>query len=130
MPFILDIVQGEKDYTKLIDVQKNNKKNYYEILGKGSIGDKEFAISVILTDAKKDDVLYISIFSKEIKENYKPHSSRPLRKSALLANAVVIPCVEAVELPVLFQPALGTATCDTSNYSHYSCKNQKKVKRC
>lgn len=130
MPFILDIVQGEKDYTNLIDVKKKKNKNYYELLGKGRIGDKEFAISVILTDEKKDDVLYISIFSKEIKENYKPHSSRPLRKSALLANAVVIPCVEAVELPVLFQPALGTATCDTNNYSHYSCKNQKKVKRC
>ena len=130
MPFILDIVQGEKDYTKFIDVQKNNKKNYYEILGKGSIGNKELAISVILTDANKDDVLYISIFSNEIKDNRKPRWFRPLRKSALLANAVVIPCVEAVELPVLFQPALGTATCDTSNYSHYSCKNQKKVKRC
>ena len=130
MPFILDIVQGEKDYTKLIDVQKNNKKNYYEILGKGRVGDKEFAISVILTDAKKDDVLYISVFSSEIKNSHKPRWFRPLRKSALLANAVVIPCVEAVELPVLFQPALGTATCDTSNYSHYSCKNQKKVKRC
>lgn len=72
MPFILDIVQGEKDYTKLIDVQKRSDKNYYEILGKGSIGNKEFAISVILTDAKKDDVLYISVFSKEIKENRKP----------------------------------------------------------
>lgn len=62
MPFILDIVQGEKDYTKLIDVQKNNKKNYYEILGKGSIGDKEFAISVILTDANKDDVRIFQYF--------------------------------------------------------------------
>ena len=130
MPFIPSIIQGEKDYTKLIDVQKKSNEYYYEIIGKGSIGDKEFAISVILTDEKKDDVLYISIFSKEIKENYKPHSSRPLRKSALLAKAVVIPCVEAVELPVLFQPAFGTATCSSSNYSHYSCKNQKKVKRC
>ncbi len=53
MPFILDIVQGEKDYTKLIDVQKNNKKNYYEILGKGRVGDKEFAISVILRCEKR-----------------------------------------------------------------------------
>lgn len=130
MSFIPSIIQGEKDYTKFIDVQKNNKKNYYEILGSGRIGDKEFAISVILSESKKDDVLYISIFSNEIKENRKPRSSRLLRKSALLANAVVIPCVEAVELPVLFQPALGTATCDTSNYSHYSCKNQKKIKRC
>ena len=130
MPFIPSIIQGEKDYTKLIDVQKRSDKNYYEILGKGSIGNKEFAISVILSESKKDDVLYISIFSKEIKENRKPRSPRPLRKSALLTKAVVIPCIEAVELPVLFQPALGTATCDTSNYSHYSCKNQKKVKRC
>ena len=130
MSFIPSIIQGEKDYTKLIDVQKRSDKNYYEILGKGSIGNKEFAISVILTDAKKDDVLYISVFSSEIKNSHKPRWFRPLRKSALLANAVVIPCVEAVELPVLFQPALGTATCDTSNYSHYSCKNQKKVKRC
>ena len=92
---------------------KKSNEYYYEIIGKGSIGDKEFAISVILSESKKDDVLYISIFSKEIKENRKPRSSRPLRKSALLANAVVIPCVEAVELPVLFQPAFGTATCDT-----------------
>lgn len=130
MPFILDIVQGEKDYTKFIDVQKNNKKNYYEILGKGRIGDKEFAISVILSESKKDDVLYISVFSSEIKNSHKPRWFRPLRKSALLANAVVIPCVEAVELPVLFQPAFGTATCSSSNYSHYSCLNQKKVKRC
>lgn len=130
MPFIPSIIQGEKDYTKLIDVQKRSDKNYYEILGKGSIGNKEFAISVILTDTNKDDVLYISIFSNEIKDNRKPRWFRPLRKSALLANAVVIPCVEAVELPVLFQPAFGTATCDSSNYSHYSCLNQKKVKRC
>ena len=111
-------------------VQKRSDKNYYEILGKGSIGNKEFAISVILTDTNKDDVLYISVFSSEIKNSHKPRWFRPLRKSTLLAKAVVIPCVEAVELPVLFQPAFGTATCDTSNYSHYSCKNQKKVKRC
>ena len=80
MPFILDIVQGEKDYTKFIDVQKNNKKNYYEILGKGSIEDKEFAISVILTDTNKDDVLYISIFSNEIKENRKPRPPQTVAK--------------------------------------------------
>ena len=120
MPFIPSIIQGEKDYTKLIDVQKRSDKNYYEILGKGSIGNKEFAISVILTDTKKDDVLYISIFSNEIKENRKPHSPRPLRKSASRAKAVVTPCIEAVELPVLFQPAFGTATCDSSNYGNYS----------
>lgn len=120
MPFIPSIIQGEKDCTKLIDVQKNDKKNYYEILGKGSIGNKELAISVILTDANKDDVLYISIFSNEIKDNRKPRSSRPLRKSALLTKAVVIPCIEAVELPVMFQPAFGTATCDSSNCSNYS----------
>ena len=125
MPFILDIVQGEKDYTKLIDVKKKKNKNYYELLGKGHIGDKEFAISVILTDAKKDDVLYISIFSKEIKENRKPRSSRPLRKSALRAKAVVIPCIEAVELPVIFQPAFGAATCDSSNYSNYRQESEK-----
>ena len=130
MPLIPNIIQGNKDHTRLIDVRKKSDKNYYEILGSGRIGDKEFAISVILSESKKDDVLYISIFSKEIKENRKPRSSSPLRKSALRAKAVVTPCVEAVELPVLFQPALGTATCDTSNYSHYSCKNQKKVKRC
>ena len=106
MPFIPSIIQGEKDYTKLIDVQKRSDKNYYEILGKGSMGNKELAISVILTDTKKDDVLYISIFSNEIKENRKPRSPRPLRKSASRAKAVVTPCIEAVELPVLFQPAL------------------------
>ena len=120
MPFIPSIIQGEKDYTKLIDVQKRSDKNYYEILGKGSIGNKEFAISVILTDTNKDDVLYISIFSNEIKENRKPRSPRPLRKSASRAKAVVTPCIEAVELPVLFQPAFGTATCDSSNYGNYS----------
>ena len=60
------------------------------------------------------------IFSNEIKDNRKPRSSRPLRKSALLTKAVVIPCIEAVELPVLFQPAFGTATCDSSNYGNYS----------
>lgn len=120
MPFIPSIIQGEKDYTKLIDVQKRSDKNYYEILGKGSIGNKEFAISVILTDTKKDDILYISIFSNEIKDNRKPRSPRPLRKSASRAKAVVTPCIEAVELPVLFQPAFGTATCDSSNYGNYS----------
>lgn len=130
MPLIPNIIQGEKDYTKLIDVKKKKNKNYYELLGKGHIGDKEFAISVILTDAKKDDVLYISVFSSEIKENRKPRSPRPLRKSASRAKAVVTPCIEAVELPVLFQPAFGTATCDSSNYSNYSCLNQKKVKCC
>ena len=62
MPFILDIVQGEKDYTKLIDVQKKSNEYYYEIIGKGSIGDKEFAISVILTDANKDDVRIFQYF--------------------------------------------------------------------
>lgn len=120
MPFIPDIVQGEKDYTNLIDVKKKKNKNYYELLGKGSIGNKEFAISVILTDAKKDDVLYISVFSSEIKNSHKPRWFRPLRKSASRAKAVVIPCIEAVELPVLFQPAFGTATCDSSNYGNYS----------
>lgn len=119
MPFIPNIIQGEKDSTKLIDVKKKSDKNYYEILSKGSIGDKEFAISVILTDAKKDDVLYISVFSSEIKNSHKPRWFRPLRKSALLAKAVVIPCVEAVELPVLFQPAWPTSTCDSCNYSNY-----------
>ena len=125
MPFILDIVQGEKDYTKLIDVQKKNNEPYYEIIGKGSIGNKEFAISVILTDAKKDDVLYISVFSSEIKNSHKPRWFRPLRKSALLANAVVIPCIEAVELPVIFQPAFGATTCDLSNYSNYRQESEK-----
>ena len=120
MPFIPSIIQGEKDYTKLIDVQKKRNESYYEIIGKGSIGNKELAISVILSDTKKDDILYISIFSNEIKDNRKPRSSRPLRKSALLTKAVVIPCIEAVELPVLFQPAFGTATCDSSNYGNYS----------
>lgn len=67
MPFIPSIIQG--DYTKLIDVQKRSDKNYYEILGKGSIGNKEFAISVILTDAKKDDVRYaaISVYQRFLK---------------------------------------------------------------
>lgn len=125
MPFIPSIIQGEKDYTKLIDVQKRSDKNYYEILGKGSIGNKELAISVILTDTNKDDVLYISIFSNEIKENRKPRSPRPLRKSASRAKAVVTPCIEAVELPVLFQPAFGTATCDSSNYGNYSQESGK-----
>ena len=125
MPFIPSIIQGEKDYTKLIDVQKNNKKNYYEILGKGSIGNKEFAISVILTDANKDDVLYISVFSSEIKNSHKPRWFRLLRKSALLTKALVIPCIEAVELPVIFQPAFGTATCNSSNYSNYRQESEK-----
>lgn len=62
MPFILDIVQGEKDYTNLIDVKKKKNKNYYELLGSGRIGDKEFAISVILTDANKDDVRIFQYF--------------------------------------------------------------------
>ena len=124
MPFIPSIIQGEKDYTKLIDVQKRSDKNYYEILGKGSIGNKEFAISVILTDTKKDDILYISIFSNEIKDNRKPRSPRPLRKSASRAKAVVTPCIEAVELPVLFQPAFGTATCDSSNYGQVLLKGK------
>ena len=62
MPFILDIVQGEKDYTNLIDVKKKKNKNYYELLWSGRIGDKEFAISVILTDANKDDVRIFQYF--------------------------------------------------------------------
>ena len=67
MPLIPNIIQGNKDHTRLIDVRKKSDKNYYEILGKGSIGNKEFAISLVLADAKKDDVLYISVFSSEIK---------------------------------------------------------------
>lgn len=61
-----------------------------------------------------------SSFSNEIKDNRKPHSPRPLRKSASRAKAEVTPCIEAVELPVLFQPAFGTATCDSNNYGNYS----------
>ena len=125
MPLIPNIIQGNKDHTRLIDVRKKSDKNYYEILGSGRIGDKEFAISVILSESKKDDVLYISIFSKEIKENRKPRSSSPLRKSALLTKALVIPCIEAVELPVIFQPAFGTATCNPSNYSNYRQESEK-----
>lgn len=119
MPLIPNIIQGNKDHTRLIDVRKKSDKNYYEILGKGSIGNKEFAVSLVLADAKKDDVLYISVFSSEIKDSHKPRWFRPLRKSALLAKAVVIPCIEAVELPALFQPAWPTSTCDSCNYSNY-----------
>lgn len=38
---------------------------------------------------------------------------------------MVIPCIEAVELPVIFQPAFGAATCDLSNYSNYRQESEK-----
>ena len=67
MPLIPNIIQGNKDHTRLIAVRKKSDKNYYEILGDGCIGNKELAVSLVLADANEYDVLYISVFSSELK---------------------------------------------------------------